>query len=133
MGATAAPESHHRGSSLVFRPCSCLSPWTKVFPSVKQMELDSEVLLGCHRKREARERDRSEDTRVGMGRRVRSGERAEGGGHRGGGLLEGTSFSLTCSGARVAQTLCSTVPQLPAPPPRHLPRELNCIQTLGSD
>ena len=31
------------------------------------------------RKREARERDRSEDARVGMGRRVRSGEREEGG------------------------------------------------------
>ena len=69
------------------------------------------------RKREARERDRSEDARVGMGRRVRSGEREEGGGYRGRGLLEGTSFSLTSSGARVAQTLCSTVPSAPHPPP----------------
>lgn len=63
------------------------------------MELDLEVLLGCRRKREKlreRETHTREVARVGVGRRVGSGERE--GGRWGGGQLEGASFPLTCCG-----------------------------------
>lgn len=76
------------------------------------MQLDLEV-LGCHTKGEAL-RERPEVVRVGVGRRVRRGQREGGRGQ-----LGGTSFPLTCCGGGQEHRLGPLLYQLLGPPPPH--------------
>lgn len=91
------------------------------------MELDLEVLLGCRRKREKlgeRETHTREVARVGVGRRVGSGER-EGGRGEGGSWKVPPSHSLAVVGGRSrTRTPFSTSSSAP-PPPKGIKLHLN--------